>query len=47
LGVYSPDLHLDWARDAEEDEVLLLAILDASVREEKFHWKSMIAHRKD
>jgi hypothetical protein len=31
LGVYPPDMPLDWAADGEEDEVLLLAILDASV----------------
>jgi len=37
LGVYLPDMPLDWAADDEEDEVLLLAILDASVSKEEFH----------
>jgi hypothetical protein len=46
LGVYSPDMHLDWAKDGEEDEVPLLAILDASVSEVEFHRESMVARQK-
>jgi hypothetical protein len=44
LGVYPPDMHLDCAGDGGEDEVSLLAVLDASVSEEEFHWESMVAH---
>jgi hypothetical protein len=46
LGVYLPDMHLDWPGDCEEDEVLLLDILDASVSEEEFLRKSMVARQK-
>jgi hypothetical protein len=37
---------LDWAADDEEDEVLLLAILDASVSKEEFHQETMVACQK-
>jgi hypothetical protein len=37
---------LDWAADGEEDEVPLLAILDASVSEEEFHYESMVLRQK-
>jgi hypothetical protein len=43
LGVYLPDMHLDWVGDGEEDEVPLLAILDASISEEEFLRESMFA----
>jgi hypothetical protein len=43
LDVYPPVMHLDWVEDGREDEVLLLAILDANVSEEEFHPESMVA----
>jgi hypothetical protein len=46
LGVYPPDMHLDWAGDCEEDEAQLLEILDASVNEEEFLQESMVARQK-
>jgi hypothetical protein len=46
LGVYPPDMHLDWAGDCEEDEAQLLEILDASVSEEEFFQESMVARQK-
>lgn len=46
MGVYPPDMHLDWAGDGEEDEVPLLAILDTSVSEEEFHRESIVARQK-
>jgi hypothetical protein len=46
LGVYPPDMHLDWAEDCEEDEAQLLEILDASVSEEEFFQESMVARQK-
>jgi hypothetical protein len=46
LGVYSPDMPLDWTADREVDEVLLLPILDASVSKEELHRETMVAHQK-
>lgn len=46
LGVYLPNMHLDWVEDCEEDEVLLLDIFDASVSEEEFLLESMVTRQK-
>jgi len=46
LGVYPPDMPLDWAMNGEEDEVPLFPILDVSVNEEEFHRESIVACQK-
>jgi len=44
LGVYPPDIPLNWVSDGVKDEDLFFAILDAI--EEDFHRVKMVAHLK-
>lgn len=46
IGRMAPDMPLDWVADGEEDEVPLLAFLDANVNKEEFHRETMIACQK-
>jgi hypothetical protein len=46
LGVYPPDMPLDWESNCKENEVPLLAILNTRVSEEEFHRESMVSCQK-